>query len=121
MKKFDLERALAGEPVITRKGKKVTELHLFKGGKLIQPLFGTIEGEEGYFCFEKDGMYNYSSTETSFDLFMAPEKKSIWVNLYEYDNGQLWVGCYYNSLEEASKPGTHMGRYIKTIEITNEV
>jgi hypothetical protein len=30
MKPFDLEKALAGQPVVTRDGRKVLELHLYK-------------------------------------------------------------------------------------------
>jgi len=123
MKPFNLERALAGEPVITRNGKKVTELLLFKSGKLIQPLFGIIEGEEGYFCFNKDGMYNISSTEASYDLFMALEKKSVWVNVYEDSNGKLLVTTD-TSWDRAQIAARHthptLYKYIKTIEITNE-
>jgi hypothetical protein len=119
LKPFNLQDALAGKPVVTRQGKKVTQLHLFNTNAE-EPLFAIIEDDEDVFCWSTNGKYN-PTKQTSFDLFMAPEKKSIWVNLYEYENGQLWVGCYYNSLAEASQPGTHMGRYIKTIEITNEV
>jgi hypothetical protein len=119
LKPFNLQDALAGKPVVTRQGKKVTQLHLFNTNTE-QPLLGIIEGDKDIYTWNKDGIYFSHKDTSAFDLFMAPEKKSIWVNLYEYENGQLWVGCYYNSLEEASKPGTHMGRYIKTIEITNE-
>jgi len=120
LKPFNLQDALAGKQVVTREGKKVTELHLFKGGKLLQPLFGIIENEEGYFCFNKDGMYNYSSKETSYDLFMADEKKSVWVNVYKLTNGEMCIGCSYSSLKDAMRYTDGDGTYLKTIEITNE-
>jgi len=119
MKKFNLERALAGEPVITRNGKKVTELHLFKNEALIQPLYGTIEGDEDVLQWTTFGIFN-PGKETSWDLFMAGEKKSRWVNVYEYEDTLILADARSQSKEEAVI-NKHLGfKYIKTIEITNE-
>jgi hypothetical protein len=40
LEKFDLERALAGEPVITRLGKEVTQLVKFEADRQVYPLMG---------------------------------------------------------------------------------
>lgn len=84
MKPFDLEKALAGDPVVTRDGKKVTEIiHL----KTVPPSRSIIfvfdgraheTGEDGRFYF---GM----NTESVNDLFMAPKivKKEGWINIYK--------------------------------------
>jgi hypothetical protein len=120
MKEFNLERALAGEPVITRNGKKVTELHLFKNEALIQPLYGTIEGDEDVLQWTTFGIFN-PVKETSWDLFMAEQKKSIWVNVYKLTNGEMCIGCSYSSLKDAMRYTDGDGTYLKTIEITNEV
>jgi hypothetical protein len=117
MKEFNLERALAGEPVITRDGRKVTQLTLLQVNNRYS-LIGVVDGLLE--TFTDEGVYDYERDFTDTDLFMVEQKKSVWVNVYEYENGQLWVGDYYNSLEEANKHRTQMGRYIKTIEITNE-
>jgi hypothetical protein len=92
MKPFNLERALAGEPVITRNGKKVTELYLFKNAKIIQPLYGTIEDDEDVFSWTTNGIYN-PTKNTSFDLFMAPESKFLWINLWQqlHENGNYYT------------------------------
>jgi len=72
MKKFNLEKALAGKPVVTRNGKKITELHLFKSAELIQPLYGIIEGDEDVLAWTRNGIYN-PTKDTFWDLFMAVE------------------------------------------------
>jgi hypothetical protein len=121
MKEFNLERALAGEPVVTRNGKKVTELHLFKNEALIQPLYGTIEGDEDVLQWTTYGIYNIKE-ETSWDLFMAEQKKSIWVNVFEgILSGQLCTSDH-DSLNQAieNKLSINGFTYLKTIEITNE-
>jgi hypothetical protein len=73
MKPFNLEQALKGKPVVTKSGRKVTNIvvdktdkrypisaHVFEGDKLFETLTYTIEGG---FWFE--------GRETSNDLFMA--------------------------------------------------
>jgi hypothetical protein len=120
MKKFNLERALAGEPVVTRNGKKVTELHLFKNETLIQPLYGTVEGDDDVFSWTTFGIYN-PGKETSWDLFMAGEKKSVWVNVYKNDFiDEFDLGMQHTTLERATNNIRDNENYIKTIEITNE-
>jgi len=119
MKEFNLERALAGEPVVTRTGKKVTELHLFKNEALIQPLYGIIEGDDDVLQWTTFGIYS-PTKETSWDLFMAGEKKSVWVNVYEKENGEIYIGNNYSSKELANTEHSPLNRKIKTIEITNE-
>jgi hypothetical protein len=123
MKKFNLESALAGEPVTTRHGKKVTQLHLFKSAKLIQPLYGTIEGDEDILSWTTNGIYN-PTKETSWDLVMATEKKSIWINVYEVDHDfivqfPISIGRIHPTKESALC--SKNSNYIKTIEITNEL
>ncbi len=124
MKKFNLERALAGEPVTTRHGKRITQLHLFKSAKLIQPLYGTIEGDEDVLSWTTNGIYNLTK-ETSWDLVMATEKKSVWVNVYESEEGSDDEFKVYTSRLHATKESALAHRkdynYIKTIEITNEI
>jgi hypothetical protein len=119
MKKFNLERALAGEPVVTRNGKKVTELHLFKNEILIQPLYGTIEGVNDVLYWTTKGIYN-PTKESSWDLFMAGEKKSRWVNVYDYGDTLVIGDARSESKEEAVISKYEGFKYIKTIEITNE-
>jgi hypothetical protein len=77
-KPFDLERALAGDPVVTRHGKSVTQLKKFDiRGRCV--LLGVFDGQLASWL--ENGCY-YSSGEWPYDLFMAPKKRTVWVNLY---------------------------------------
>jgi len=118
IKPFNLQDALAGKPVVTRQGKKVTQLHLFNTNTE-QPLLGIIEGDKDIYTWNKDGIYFSHKDTSAFDLFMATEKKSIWVNVYEGDI--LVLGHSRNKSFDEAKLNIHEGfTYIKTIEITNE-
>jgi hypothetical protein len=119
MKEFNLERALAGEPVITRDGRPVTQLTLFEiGGNF--PLKGVVDRNFG--TFTKTGSFHENRENHPWDLFMAPEKKFIWVNIYDYERGDVGISLSYSSYEEAVKniSTSDYCSYIKTIEITNE-
>ncbi len=79
MKPFNLERALAGDSVVTRNNIKVKELHFFETiNKLCIAVllvsgitfFVTKEGK----CINCVGEY-----VTHLDLFMAPKNKKLWV------------------------------------------
>jgi hypothetical protein len=123
MKQFNLESALAGKPVITGNGRKVTQLHLFNTNTE-QPLLGIVEGDEDIFSWGTNGKYN-ANKDTSFDLFMATEKKSVWVNVYESEEGSDDEFKVYTSRLHPTKESALAHRkdynYVKTIEITNEV
>ena len=79
MKPFDLERALKGEPVITREGRKVSELHYFETcddpGECVVTI---IDGE--MLLYYKDGNY-FDDKTTEDDLFMAPRKVTKWAQI----------------------------------------
>jgi len=102
MKPFDLEKALAGEPVVTRKGYKVTHVTHY------------LEADQDDFCisalihddqktvetFKINGSYNYSKQENPSDLFMG--EHSIWVNIYySKTKSSCWGSAFYSSKEEA--------------------
>jgi hypothetical protein len=81
MKAFDLEKALAGEKVVTRDGQEVTQVTLFKGvrkdgGKSICALIDGL-----IYLFYEDGSYT-KELEYWPDLFMAPKKLSGFINVY---------------------------------------
>jgi len=115
MEKFNLEKALAGKPVIARIGKKVEEIHFFKTN-VEKPLVVVIEGK--MIRYNKEGLNN-PGKEDPLDLFMLPEKKVIWVNVYNKGK-TLMLGKFRDATEqEAIKNITDKENYIKTIEITN--
>jgi hypothetical protein len=75
MKPFNLERALAGDPVITRDGRPVTQLTLFTNTKTY-PLVGVVEGVIK--AWKTNGKY-FNGQEWSYDLFMPPVKREGWI------------------------------------------
>lgn len=102
MKPFNLEAALAGEPVITRSGEEVTQITLFKIDNPY-PVFGIIGGQ--IFAFSPTGK-NHLNRDTANDLFMASKKRVVWVNLYK--NGYAY---YYDTEADAVfDPRRRLGR-----------
>ena len=79
MIKFDLEKALAGDKVITRDGREVTQLHKFDVGVEFLPVVGVINYELKY--WDMDGI-SQANGASFYDLFMAPKKLSGFVNVY---------------------------------------
>lgn len=94
MKPFDLQKAMAGEPVVTRDGREVLDLHYFKeagdDGQCIayhakdSPLRATyISGN----CF-KNGDHSDG------DLFMAPKTEKLTIYVSKHKNAE---GLYQTS------------------------
>ena len=67
-KPFDLQKALAGAPVVTRDGRRVIGLVLLPA-KGEFPLAGMVEGDENIYTWKKTGGFLRSSTCSS-DLFL---------------------------------------------------
>lgn len=116
MKPFNLEEALSGKKVVTRDGREVTELHLFKVN-MDFPL--SVVVDKHIESFTKDGQYYYETgSESPFDLFMASGKVTKWVNVYL--DREIQVGAIpFDSEAEAKE---FADRYlIATVPITFEV
>lgn len=85
MIEFNLEKALNGAKVITRDGREVTQLTLFNATSDGYCLYAVIDNV--IVSFTKDGYYNEEKKLSGYDLFMAPEMLSGFVNVY--DDGGL--------------------------------
>jgi hypothetical protein len=117
MKTFNLEKALAGQPVVTKDGKPVTQLTLFDT-KDISCLVGDVSGELRKFTI--DGVSFAGDTQ---NLFMSTQGMCCWVNVYQ--NGyhkNLFVGDSYGSKKTALENIENIldiekHEYIKTIKI----
>lgn len=98
MKPFNLERALAGDPVMTRDGRPVTQLTFFKDA-----MGDTIAGIlEGYIELWREDGYYHTMDRGDKDLFMAPKTKEGWINIYQTTTGG-WraFGPVYGTEQEA--------------------
>jgi hypothetical protein len=89
MKPFNLQRALAGDPVVTRDGRLVTDLKFFNG-TVAESICGVLDGRiRAWF---EGGEYMSNKGETHYlDLFIAPLVKQGWVNLFRATDGQWRV------------------------------
>lgn len=79
MKRFNLEAALRGEPVITRDGREVSQITLFdvKSKYNLCAVAGGI-----LYQYDTDGKSYPALGDEDDDLFMASKKRIVWVNLY---------------------------------------
>ena len=76
MKLFNLERALAGDPVVTRDGRPVKIAGYDEEAQYWDTLIGWAGG---YYCrWNKEGQH-FTACETDFDLFMAPTERKEWI------------------------------------------
>jgi len=99
MKPFDLEAAKRGDPIVCRDGTPakfiahVPEAHATN--RLIVLVLGNIYGS-----YESG---KWGPSPEKFDLFMAPKKRTVWVNLYA--NGEA---SYHDSEESARDAKNHV-------------
>lgn len=91
MKPFDLKQALEGKRVVTRGGRaEIKGLHLFENG-ILAGVSSAVP--KRLYTWDKTGKYLESSPfDGSCDLFMAPEKKSGWISIWE-DKGLTYNRC----------------------------
>lgn len=80
MKPFNLEKALAGAPVVTRDGRKVKQLMLFKTLDIFC-LGGVMDGKLHYWTRRGKWTWVDYSVDAN-DLFMAEPKASIWSRIF---------------------------------------
>jgi hypothetical protein len=83
MKPFDLEKAKAGQPVITREGLPVKFFSFQMKNEY--PICGYVIENDGQECvtiWNENGK-EYKNSESDYDLFMTPVKKEGWINVYK--------------------------------------
>jgi|SRR6476646_3752366 len=125
MKEFNLERALAGDPIVMRCGKPWKYI-----GTCSNPLTPIVGEFDLNVCFwQKNGRYGVEQTkgfelpeQHSYDLFMAPVKKQEWVNIYSYQNEHeetisYGMGSVWSSEKEAKYEINSFRKYITTVLI----
>ena len=115
-KPFNLEEALAGKPVVTRAGYKVTQLTKFNGVTKFS-LVGVVEDgdhDEAPQTWQPNGKFMHNAdTESGCDLFMEAEEKppvleaevkppTFYVNVWKYEDGySLPYAVFHYTLEAA--------------------
>jgi hypothetical protein len=110
MKPFDLEKALAGAPVVTRDGREILYIHHHPEALNDYQVVAFIKDQSAadYFC--ADGKFSSEITrETNNDLFMASKVKTYYVSIIENtkDNRIFCCNHLYASPEEISRDTLH--------------
>lgn len=117
LKPFNLERALAGDPVVTKNGRKITELRFFST-KNEHPVAGFIDGSNQLQQWTVQGQRYGKYSESDFDLFMAPIEKSGWIKIFTQQVGAIkaTTSCIYDNEADAlnfSSPGAPTGLVVQ--------
>lgn len=84
MKPFDIAKAKAGDPVVTRDGRvaRVIDTQLKHSRFCLVAAVAHKNGDESIFAYTATGRLYSDTVESVYDLFMAPVKKEGWVNIY---------------------------------------
>ena len=116
---FNLERALAGDQLVTRDKQEATELTKFNTAGNYT-LAAVINGQIR--SFDENGMFIDACDESRFDLFMvAPEpvKKTYWINVYSSFPDPI-LGSPFSDLSKAQEAALYHDDFIKTISFEVE-
>jgi hypothetical protein len=117
LKPFDLDKALAGEKVITRDGIEVRELHKFKTSDSPYPLRGVVPGILS--AWTNEGICSNSNIEPDNDLYMAPTKIKYYIHVYKQDG--VMLSGHPNTLNwKQWSEGCDYMDYIQTFEFEVE-
>jgi hypothetical protein len=101
-KPFNLDRALAGDPVVTRNGMKVLNIAYLPDAPDNSKIVCVIDSGHGYtncITFYQSGML-WSERQHNMDLFMAPIEKEYWVASGTTASGLLFVTHAYDKIPE---------------------
>src|SRR5690606_29002728 len=105
LKPFDLQKALAGEPVVTRDGREAKVFVYAENNSDSSQLLGAVKEEDGSWeptdWFASGSFDERAQGATNYDLFMAPKTKTMWM---AYDpkerKGQHYATNLFNSEKE---------------------
>lgn len=100
LKPFNLERALAGDPVVTRIGAQVHNIAHFPSAHYGRIVAQIDDDNNPPSLFYPDGSYSNGGTSVN-DLFMAPKTRTVWVNLYITTDGNYGKMSKWNTEQEA--------------------
>ena len=120
MEQFSLEKYLANpsRKVVTKDGRPVRILCTDRKSYNVE-IVGLImnnNGMESVFTWTQQGK-EYINSDTSKDLFFAPETHEGWINVYRNNDSHTYAGAVYDSKEDAEKRKTIDENYVTTIKI----
>jgi hypothetical protein len=117
--RFDLSRALYGDPVQTLDGQKVVEIHSLHTSGLEYSVIAVIDGQA--MTFTKKGEYIAGNISDN-DLVMALKTEKRWVNIYYNVIPETVSGGDFHLSEDIALSRTlpndaNSKVYLKTIEV----
>lgn len=119
MKEFNLQDALAGKPVTTRDGRPVKIAGYNEEAEACHVIGWVLTNYQWRICnWYASGSYHQQS-ENALDLFMAPEKREVWVCYYRKDGLQ---GVSLGNSKDAAEiiPYADKSIIITTVKIWEE-
>lgn len=101
LKPFCLEAALRGEPVITRKGRKILVFAYCDKANDDEEIIVCICNKPDraiWKYYYDDGSY-LGNKESEYDLFMAPSTKKLWIAICKIESTRLLVPFNYHFVQ----------------------
>jgi hypothetical protein len=89
LKPFDLQKALAGDPVVTRGGHKVSQI-VYLPGRINGPPVAAFS-DSRCLCYRPLDGRTSEGYDTDYDLFMAPKTVTKYVNVYPHRCATLYA------------------------------
>lgn len=118
-KPFDLQKAMAGEPVVTREGRPYKFGAYNPDANKGHELSGWVNGEV-VANYSDNGRF-YNDVEDNRDLFMAAKTQKVWVNLWRnFDDSIESCAFTIEELSEIHKNSKNR-QFLKTIETEVEL
>lgn len=120
LKPFDLDRALAGDKVVTRDGQKIIDLFLSKNPELDEysKLVGTIEDDDDIYTWGENSIFCIDDEDDSMDFFMVPNTKKLWIAIGKKESKFCHItSAAYLNKEDAYSQWNIDEYIIKEIEI----
>lgn len=119
-KPFDLEKAMAGEPVVTRDGRPYKFGAYNPDAKSPYKIIGWLNRE--HTSHSEDGIFYPDRRTCINDLFMAAKMQKVWVNLWRSHSGTLISTSNLTEEKQAADLDDKGGfTLIKTIETEVEL
>lgn len=118
MKPFNLEEAKAGKALVTRSGVGARFVAHVPEAAQAHRVIVMCDDSKGIVVLYENG--RYLGYDHPFDLFMAPEKISGWVNLYRSDSVPR-TGEYLYATKEAAEANADVYVYLGSAYVELEV
>lgn len=105
VKPFDLHKALAGHPVVTRNGRKIIRIAHFPEATMY-PVSALIDGEDRAFTFTESGKYHrLSNGDGNLDLSLEVTSAKRWARITRcIHDGRMACSFGHLSKQSADAP-----------------